>query len=98
MVNCLLDYVWIKNNKNLVFNYLEKVAETLQKENIVSPLKAIKFFKKLYINSKIKKSIIKKSPIKEEIIPEWWANKEEIAITKTENIDWETLQEKLRQI
>lgn len=103
VVNCLLDYVWIKNNKNLVFNYLHKIAETLQKENIISPLKAIKFFKKLYINSKIKKSIIKKpifkeSVIKEEIIPEWWANKEEITITKTENIDWETLQEKLRQI
>lgn len=103
VVNCLLDYVWIKNNKNLVFGYLEKIAETLQKENIVSPLKAIKFFKKLYINSKVKKSIVKKpiikeNVIKEQIIPEWWANKEEITITKTENIDWDTLQEKLRQI
>ncbi|WP_215826374.1 DnaD domain protein [Spiroplasma endosymbiont of 'Nebria riversi'] len=82
VTNCLIEYVWYKNNKLLVVAYLEKIASTLQQKQITTVEQAMIYLRTAYVQSfnkeKIKSNkIVKKSKFDYEIkwnmgiIPKW---------------------------
>lgn len=54
VINCLLDFVYYKNNKLLVFSYVEKIASSLKQYNINDIYKTAEYLKTAYEQSKYK--------------------------------------------
>ena len=52
VINCLIEYVWFKNNKRLEPNYIIKIAETFQENKINSINDALSHLKLAYARSK----------------------------------------------
>lgn len=52
VINCLIEYVWFKNNKRLEPNYIIKIAETFQENKIDSIDDALRHLKLAYARSK----------------------------------------------
>ena len=52
IINCLLEYVWFKNNKRLEPNYIIKIAKTFQEHNINTIDSALNHLKLAYAHSK----------------------------------------------
>ncbi|WP_342261365.1 DnaD domain protein [Spiroplasma endosymbiont of Notiophilus biguttatus] len=52
VINCLIEYVWFKNNKRLEPNYIIKIAETFQENQINSIDDALSHLKLAYARSK----------------------------------------------
>lgn len=48
VVNCLIEYVWFKNNRRIERNYITKIASTLNSLNINSVEQAMEYLKKAY--------------------------------------------------
>ncbi|WP_339024633.1 DnaD domain protein [Spiroplasma endosymbiont of Agriotes lineatus] len=82
VTNCLIEYVWYKNNKLLVVNYLEKIASTLQQKQIITVEQAMIYLRTAYVQSFNKRKVkfnkmVKKSKFDYEItwnadiFPKW---------------------------
>lgn len=52
VINCLIEYVWFKNNKRLEPNYIIKIAETFQENKINNIDDALHHLKLAYAHSK----------------------------------------------
>lgn len=52
VINCLMEYVWFKNNKRLEPNYITKIAETFQENKIDNINDALCHLKLAYAHSK----------------------------------------------
>ncbi len=52
VINCLIEYVWFKNNKRLEPNYIIKIAETFQENKINNIDDALRHLKLAYAHSK----------------------------------------------
>lgn len=52
VINCLIEYVWFKNNKRLEPNYIIKIAETFQENKIDNINDALRHLKLAYAHSK----------------------------------------------
>lgn len=52
VINCLIEYVWFKNNKRLEPNYITKIAETFQENKIDNINDAVRHLKLAYARSK----------------------------------------------
>lgn len=52
IINCLIEYVWFKNNKRLEPNYIIKIAQTFQKNKITNIEDALKHLKIAFARSK----------------------------------------------
>ncbi|WP_308150042.1 DnaD domain protein [Spiroplasma sp. AdecLV25b] len=52
VINCLIEYVWFKNNKRLEPNYMIKIAQTFQEYKITNVEDALKHLKMAFARSK----------------------------------------------
>lgn len=52
VINCLIEYVWFKNNKRLEPNYITKIAETFHENKIDNINDALRHLKLAYARSK----------------------------------------------
>ncbi|AHF58167.1 DnaD domain protein [Spiroplasma eriocheiris] len=51
VVNCLIEYVWFKNNKRIERSYCEKIANTFNQLKITTVKKAMDHLKEAYVKS-----------------------------------------------
>lgn len=65
VINVLLDYVMLKKQNTLPYNYVMKIASSLVRENIATAIDAMEYFNSF--KSKYSQSVKKENKIKEEV-------------------------------
>lgn len=110
VVNCLIEYVWFKNNSRIERNYITKIASTLNALNINCAEQAMEYLKKAYrqaqrkivLNETInfsKANLKAKKLVNEQKLKTDWLNEKPPSAKKevvaSEKIDLEALRKEL---